>query len=106
MLARVAAKESLSIEPFDTLDAQGAPSYDASQSIEGWVKETDELRVDADGSDVRITLTIWVPGDESPLPSERDRITRSGSTYIVEFERVGQDFRGNTDHVRVECRDE
>lgn len=111
-MARGRALETVSIEPFDELDGQGAPSYDASQDIEALVKDDQTGRddqglvVDADGSEVRITLVLWVPGDESPLPNEQDRITRGGSKFIVLATRDVQRFNGTTDHVKAMLRDE
>lgn len=112
-IARRAKKETVSVEPFSSLDGQGSPSYNASQDIDVFVIEDQTGRgdhglvVSAEGSEIRVSLVLWVPGDESPLPGEQDRITRSGDTFIVEATRVAKNLRSaSIDHVKAMCRDE
>lgn len=102
----MATTETVAVEPFSSLDGQGAPSYGASQNVEARVVRTDEQTVDADGSDMRTDLTLWVDAGESPLPDERDRLTYGGVTYIVAERVEGKDFGASVDHVRVRCREE
>lgn len=106
VLSRKATLATVGVEPFDTVDGQGAPSYAASQNIEARATRTNEMVVAPDGSDVRVTLTLWVPGDETPLPTERDRLTHDGETFIVLSTKEGTRLDGTLDHLKVQARDE
>lgn len=97
---------TVGVETFDSLDGQGSPSYAASQDIEARVVQEDEQVVGPDGSDVRTTLTVWAEASESPLPSEKDRLTYSGNTYIGVERYEGRNFKNEITHVRLRCREE
>lgn len=98
--------ETVAVEPFSGLDGQGAPSYGASQNIEARVVREDEQVIDADGDEIRTTLTLWVDADESPLPAEQDRVTVDGTVYIGVSRYEGKSFRADVTHVRLRCREQ
>lgn len=105
-LQRRTSLETVSVEPFSSRDGQGAPIYAASQDIEAAVRRDTEYIADGTGSGVKVTLTLHVPGDESPIPAEKDRLTYSGSRYIVEMVDEVRSPRNVVDHVKVKARDE
>lgn len=106
VLARKSTLATVGVEPFSGVDGQGAPSYDAPQNISARATRTNEMVVAPDGSDVRVTLKLWVPGDETPLPDEKDRLTHDGDTFIVLSTSEGTRLDGSLDHLKVEARDE
>lgn len=99
-------EHTASIEPFDSLDGQGAPSYQASTDIKCRAVPTAEQTVDADGSDVRADLVAWVPSSEDVLPGVDDRITHDGTSYIVVNRMERRRLAGGLDHVKVEAVEE
>lgn len=118
MLKRRLALETVAVEPFTGVDGQGAPSYGSSVNFEARVEERrmgdprgggTAYVIGPDGTEVHAPLTLYVPGDESNVPSEQDRLTVSGSTYIV-MERTPirglRAARGEPDHFRLRCSDE
>lgn len=100
-------KEEVRLERFVELDGQGLPSYSAAVTILANVVRTDEFVIASDGSHIRTPLTLYVAGDERPLPNEQDRVTVGDETFIG-VERTAP--RGLTksqdavDHVRLKCR--
>lgn len=101
-----AGTDTVTVEAFSSVDGQGAPSYDAGTDIEIPVRLDDELVEDVDGSMVRVTLRGWVPSDVTPVPEERDRLTVSGSTYIVLTKKPVKRIGGTLKHTRITARDE
>lgn len=101
------ATDTLEVEPFDTLDGQGVPSYSASQTVSARVVLSGERTVDSEGSEVRADLVAWVDSGESHLPDTRDRLTHDdGETYIVINRKERRRLTGGLDHVKVEAREE
>lgn len=109
-------KETLQLERFLSLDAQGMPSYASPVDFQANVLEYDaagtlrggaEFVVMRDGSQVKVPLTLYVQGDEANVPAEEDRITR-GSAYFIAAERKPVSGLRYTaaqpDHYRVRCR--
>lgn len=88
------------------LDGQGKPSYATAVDICGRVIRKDEEIVDATGSTIRTSLTVWLPCGTSPMPTYEDRLTYDGSNYIVAERSEPKDTRARTHHVRLRCRDE
>ena len=106
-------KETLTFEPFESLDGQGMPDYGTPVEFEGNVLEYDasnaeQFVVTKDGSRVRTPLTVYVEGDAPDVPNEQDRVTLSeGRTFIVaERKKVsGLTYsRSEPDHYRLRCR--
>lgn len=98
--------ETLSYEPLGSRDGQGKPSYGSSVSFEARARIEDDVELRIEGEDVRVALTLWVPGDESDVPQRLDRVTRDGSTYIVMTEKPVANLKNALDHTRLRCRDE
>lgn len=117
LLKRVLALETVAYEPFTGVDGQGAPSYGSSVNTQANVEERSmggrgegaRYVIGPDGSEVHVPLTLYIPGDEANVPSEQDRVTVSGSTYIV-MERTPirglRAARSAPDHYRLRCSDE
>lgn len=99
--------ETMTVEPFSSVDSQGAPSYSTGHAIDARVVEEDAVVRTGDGSEVRTTLTAWVDSDEILLPVERDRVSVGDSAYIVvERQAPKRLMSGEVDHVRLRCREE
>jgi hypothetical protein len=60
----------------------------------------------ADGTEVRTTVTCWLPNLGDPLPTHDDRVTVRGAAYIVVEHAEGRTLGGALDHVRLRCREE
>lgn len=103
---RGAALETVQIEAHAGTDEQGAPSYDSPVSVQARAERVTEFITGPDGSEIRISLALWVPGDESLQPSERDRVTQGGDTFIVEAATDAVKLDGTLDHTDAMCRDE
>lgn len=107
LLSRTATLERLTYEPHTGRDGQGAPSYGTSTSFSAKVHDSEEVIQTGGGQEVRVRLTLWVPGSQSNVPGEDDRITRNGTTFIVlEEKRVRHLRTGAVVHTRLRCRDE
>ena len=96
----------MELEVFDTIDGQGKPSYLTPVEVEGRVLRQDKFIVVGDGSKLKTELTIWVPGTETTLPSEKDRITYDSKTFIVAVIKEVKRGDATVVHRRVRCRRE
>lgn len=111
---RRAPKETVSYEAFAGLDGQGMPSYDSSVDVTAHVREYsgangEQYITTADGSQQRVTLTLWVEGDALLIPEEQGRITRGGRSYIIMEKKSVSRLRNPASlpsHVRLRCRSE
>lgn len=119
VLLKRAQKETVAYEPRTGTDGQGAPSYGSSVNTEARVHERamgrvgdasgTEFVIGPDGTEVNVSLTLYILGDENNIPSERDRITLDGSKYIVMQRtpyRRPRSARDTLSHVRLRCADE
>jgi hypothetical protein len=109
-------KETLELEPFLTLDAQGMPSHGSPVEFEANVLEYDaavgmkgaEFIIVRDGSRVETPLTLYVQGDATDVPAEQDRVIRgSGSKFIVAEKKTVSGLlytAAQPDHYRLRCR--
>jgi len=107
IIDRHATLETITVE-VDTgdTDGQGIPVFDSEVDISAYVVREDKLAVSADGSEIRTSLTIWVPAGEDVLPAEGDRITYGTGTYIGrEYKEVSR-LNGDVSHVRLRCSEE
>jgi len=107
VIDRHATLETITVE-VDTgdTDGQGIPVFDSGVDVSAFVVEEDKLAVSADGSEIRTSLTIWVPADEDVLPAEGDRITYGTDTYIGrEYKRIKR-LNGELQFIRLRCQEE
>lgn len=106
MLSRRAGRETVGVEAVSGHDGQGQPTYADPENISAFVIEEDKAVTGADGSDVRTSLTVHVPQDETPVPDENDRLTYDGRTFIVVEKYQGRRITGTVVYHRVRARDE
>jgi len=107
VIDRHATLETITVE-VDTgdTDGQGIPVFDSEVDISAYVAREDKLAVSADGSEVRTSLTIWVPAGEDVLPDEGDRITRGTENFIGREYREIKRLNGDVSHIRLRCSEE
>lgn len=105
-LARFGDLATISLEPNTGTDGEGAPTYGSSSTISARVVEENKFIDRGDGSGVDISLSVWIPADETPVPSERDRLTFDSRTFIVEDKKTPRRIRRTPDHFKLMCRDE
>lgn len=104
-LSRRVSLETVGIEVYGGRDGQGMAEYETEQEIEARVVREDAVVVGSDGTDVKTSLTLWVPGDQNPLPGDQDRITYESEAFIVIDRKEAKTLAGVVDHVRVRCRE-
>lgn len=107
-LWRVADRETVSVEAYSGLDAQGKPSYNTEVEIEAHVRRSDSFVITSDGSEVKTPVTLYVEGDEAYLPDERDRVTVDSETFIAMERKTRRRIitgRSTLDHIRLRCRE-
>lgn len=106
LLDRVLSLETVGVEIFSSFDGQGSPSYASPQNIQARTKKESDVARAADGSDVLTTMTVWVPGGTTPVPTEQSRLTIDGQTFIVvnteEIKRINDELV----YTKLMCRDE
>jgi len=105
-LSRRVQLETVEIEVYAGRDGQGMASYDSAVEIEARVVREDAVVMISGGTEVKTVLTLWVPGDQSPLPGDQDRITYESEAYVVVDRKEGKTLKGVIDHVRAQCREE
>lgn len=106
LLDRFVRLSTVSIAARGGYDGQGKPSYGTPQDVTARVREMSEYVQLLDGSQVRLTLDVWLPSGSAVVPDEKDRLTYAGSDYIVYEVTDVRNFKDQRDHVRVRCRDE
>ena len=105
-MRRRLALETIGLEAFTSLDGQGSPSYGASVASKAHVLHKDDLAIQADGSEVRSTITLYV-GTDVTVPGHRDRVTPAdGIAYIMLESKPVKRFNGTIDHTRLKGREE
>jgi hypothetical protein len=68
-------KQSVTVEPFQSYDSYGSPSYGTAVEYEGAVVGKTEKIIGADGQEVLSRQTVYLKSDAALRPS--DRITLS-----------------------------
>lgn len=106
LLDRFVRLTTVSISSRGAYDGQGRPSYGTPQDVSARVREASEYLQLLDGSQVRITLDVWLPSGVSVVPVEKDRLTYNGDNYIVYEVTDLRTFKDQRDHIRVRCHDE
>lgn len=106
--------EALTYEPMGPLDGQGMPGWGSPVAFNANVMEQAgssgwAFMTMPDGSQVRTPFTLYVPGSETSVPREGDRVEIDSAYYIV-VERTaprGLAFgRDAVDHYRLRLREE
>jgi len=98
--------KTVTLQPYNGFDGQGLPAYDTAVTFTARVREGSEFVNLIDGSQVRITLEMWLPSATVNVPDEKDRVVYGGTNYIVEMVDDVRDFKDQRSHIRVRCRDE
>lgn len=109
--------ETLSLERALGVDTAGRTAYDSPVPFEANVLLYDTVSqstgaafvTSRDGTEHKVSMTLTVPGDETVVPNQGDRITRGGQRFIAEDKKVvhGLEYTpAQPDHTRVRCRDE
>lgn len=106
LLSRFATLKTVTLQPYTAYDGQGLPSYGSNVAFTARVREMSEYVTLLDGSQVRITLEMWLPSATVNVPNEKDRVVFGGSNYIVEMVDDVRDFKDERSHLKVRCRDE
>jgi hypothetical protein len=106
LLARFATLKTVTLQPYTGFDGQGLPAYGSAVTFTARVRESGDFVNLLDGSQVRITLELWLPSATVNVPNEKDRVVYGGSNYIVEMVDDVRDFKDERSHLRVRCRDE
>lgn len=106
-LLRHGKLQSVTVKAAGSLDAQGIPTYGASQVIAGRVvRKNEEIRLPT-GESVKVAVTAWFAGSASPLPVLNDQLTfADGLVGIVVERHDNRTLQDALDHVRVRCREE
>lgn len=112
MTTRRLERETVTLERFVSLDAQGVPTYATAVEFEANVVESDgagkEFVVDQHGSKVLTPLTLYVPGTASVVPAPADRVTLDDARQFIVAERTApralRARRDQVDHYRLRCR--
>lgn len=106
ILSRHLTLEEIQLEPFVSVDGQGLPAYSSPVDVDARaIRRTDFIQM-TDGSRIQTELTVWVPGTAATLPSEKDRITFEGTTYIVAQIKDVKARDATLEHRRARCRRE
>jgi len=105
-LSRHLKLETVEVEAFTAVDAQGEPSYNTFVDVEVRVLRQDKTVVQADGSLLRTELTIWFPPDAALLASRNDRVTWESEKFIAEIVKDVKTRAAKLAHRRVQCRRE
>ena len=103
--------DAVDVEVRTGQDGQGAPSYDTPVEIDARVVEEEDVARNADGVEVRTTLTVFVDPDQSVIPAEQDRLTwpaGGADTFIVVARSRPRRILGDgaVDHAMLKCREE
>lgn len=106
-LQRHSKLEIVEVAPQSGSDDQGKPSYAAPASILARVVRGDTIVRVNNGEDVRTVATIWVDGEQVPLPQMDDKLTCEDGLIGIVVERMdGRSLQfDELDHVRVRIRE-
>jgi hypothetical protein len=99
------AIDTVTLEAAGAKDGQGAPSFGSPASVLARVVLEDETAFQADGTEVKTQLTMWIPEGET-WPEQGDRLTWQSVKYIVVERKERASLVTGTDHVRVRAREE
>lgn len=107
---RALDRETVQLQAFAGIDGQGQTSYASAVSFEANVVEETKYITRADGSAVRVSLTLYIVGTATVVPDEQDRVVLTdGRQFIVEEKTVPRglrEARTAPDHTRLRCRRE
>ena len=112
---RLLPTETISWEAYQGLDGTGAPDFATAVDLDANVVPYDVLAggeeyvIGPDGTRIRIPLSLYFVGDAATVPVEGDRVTWSGTAYIVvERTTVSGLFytAAQPDHFELRCRAE
>ena len=106
LLDRFVTLKTVTLQPNTGFDGQGLPAYGSAVTFTARVRESGEYVNLIDGSQVRITLDLWLPSGTTNVPNEKDRVVYGGANYIVEMVDDVRDFKDARSHLKVRCRDE
>lgn len=104
--------ETFGLQEKGVRDGQGKPSYGTAVSFSARAHRYDgsrgrELLTLPDGTEVRLTMKLFVPATETNVPDEGDRVTDGGEKYIAASRKVVRGIqRGAVHHTQITCRDE
>lgn len=101
------AMETVGVQAQTGYDDQGKPSYGVSAPIQARVVRGDTIVRVNNGEDVLTVATLWVDGEESPLPTTDAKITCADGLVGIVVERMdGRSLQADElDHVRVRIRE-
>lgn len=99
------AKASATVQEPGARDGQGKPTYGTASTILARIVREDAVARMADGSEVKTSLTMWVPASQT-LPDSDWLVTYSDTNYTVVERKEGRKLDGTLDHVRYRCREE
>lgn len=106
-VVRRAPTQALTGEAWQSHDGQGAPTYASGVAFAAQVHEMTEFTQTGDGTELVLTLGLWVSPAADFIPDEKDRITYSGDTYIVYNRRTVRSIHSaEITHYKLVCRDE
>lgn len=106
-LLRHAALEAITIEHATGIDGQGRPAYAAGVTVQARVVRKGSVVMLANGDEVHVSITIWIPANQADFPNEDDRVTcLDGFVGIVTDRSDTKTLQNVLDHVRVHLRRE
>lgn len=90
------------------VDAQGKPTYDSPAVVNARVVREDAIVRQPNGGDVQTNVTMWIEGDEVPLPEAQSRVTTATGWIGIVVERLDRNKlqTGVLDHIRIRLREE
>ena len=104
---QLATLEDVVVEPQTGLDGQGKPTYGTSSLVKGRVVGETKVIRRGSGSEIETFATIWIAGDQVPLPLQEDRLTLvSGLVGIVVERLEGRRLSNVLNHIRIRLRKE
>lgn len=92
------------VEPFADVDGQGLPSYGVRKVLQARAVRMTGLATGADGSQIKTSLTLWFPPDQTPLPREQDRVIFEDVAFICVQWSQPQRLTGLVTHHKAMCR--
>lgn len=110
-------QEDFRLEAVTGFDGQGVPTYDVpgqpfranAMTYTPAMRDGRTFANTKDGSEIRISLALYLQGTSSVVPKEQDRIRQAdGRAFIVHERRdvTGLSYRrSEPDHYRILCKD-
>jgi len=95
---RTLLTETLTIAPFLSQDAYGAPTYGAPVTVPCRIEERTQIVMGASGPLRVMETKVWVDGDT--VVNQRSRVTfTDGTDAPIQAMETWQDELGNLDHI-------